>query len=203
MTYRFDKDYPPLPEFRRIGVIGAGQMGAGIAQVAATSGLNVTMMDVSAEQLSAARERMGKLLGRQVTKGAMSEVEKGEALGRIETCSDLSGLKACDLVIEAATENEELKRKIFTDLLPHLKSDAVIASNTSSISITRLGAITDRPGRFIGMHFMNPVPAMKLVEIIRGIATDEDTYQAVRDLSIKMGKTPVTAEDFPAFIVNR
>ncbi|MEZ5823480.1 MAG: 3-hydroxybutyryl-CoA dehydrogenase [Geminicoccaceae bacterium] len=203
MTQNFDKDYPPIDEFRRIGVIGAGQMGAGIAQVAAVAGYDVVMMDISGDQLAAAKERIGKLLERQVAKDTISEQDRAVSLDRIDTCNELAGLGDCDLVIEAATEQEELKRRIFTDLLPHLKPAAVIASNTSSISITRLGAITDRPGRFIGMHFMNPVPAMKLVEIIRGIATDEDTYKAVRDLSIKLGKTPVTAEDFPAFIVNR
>ncbi|MCB1832935.1 MAG: 3-hydroxybutyryl-CoA dehydrogenase [Geminicoccaceae bacterium] len=192
-----------MTEFRRIGVIGAGQMGAGIAQVSAVAGYDVVMMDVSGEQLAAAKKRIGKLLERQISKETISAEEMAAAMDRIGTAESLDGLNDCDLVIEAATENEELKRKIFADLLPHLKPAAVVASNTSSISITRLGAVTDRPGRFIGMHFMNPVPAMKLVEIIRGIATDEDTYKAVRDLSIRLGKTPVTAEDFPAFIVNR
>ncbi|MEZ5845508.1 MAG: 3-hydroxybutyryl-CoA dehydrogenase [Geminicoccaceae bacterium] len=203
MTHSFDKDYPPITEFRRIGVIGAGQMGAGIAQVSAVAGYEVVLMDVSGEQLAAAKKRIGKLLERQISKDTISAEEMAAAMDRIGTAESLDGLNDCDLVIEAATENEELKRKIFADLLPHLKPAAVVASNTSSISITRLGAVTDRPGRFIGMHFMNPVPAMKLVEIIRGIATDEDTYKAVRDLSIRLGKTPVTAEDFPAFIVNR
>ena len=203
MTHSFDKDYPPITEFRRIGVIGAGQMGAGIAQVSAVAGYDVVLMDVSGEQLAAAKKRIGKLLERQISKETISAEEMAAAMDRIGTAESLDGLNDCDLVIEAATENEELKRKIFADLLPHLKPAAVVASNTSSISITRLGAVTDRPGRFIGMHFMNPVPAMKLVEIIRGIATDEDTYKAVRDLSIRLGKTPVTAEDFPAFIVNR
>ena len=203
MTHNFDKDYPPISEFRRIGVIGAGQMGAGIAQVSAVAGYDVVLMDVSGEQLAAAKKRIGKLLERQISKETISAEEMAAAMDRIGTAESLDGLNDCDLVIEAATENEELKRKIFADLLPHLKPAAVVASNTSSISITRLGAVTDRPGRFIGMHFMNPVPAMKLVEIIRGIATDEDTYKAVRDLSIRLGKTPVTAEDFPAFIVNR
>ncbi|MCB2009638.1 MAG: 3-hydroxybutyryl-CoA dehydrogenase [Geminicoccaceae bacterium] len=192
-----------MTEFRRIGVIGAGQMGAGIAQVSAVAGYEVVLMDVSGEQLAAAKKRIGKLLERQISKDTISAEEMAAAMDRIGTAESLDGLNDCDLVIEAATENEELKRKIFADLLPHLKPAAVVASNTSSISITRLGAVTDRPGRFIGMHFMNPVPAMKLVEIIRGIATDEDTYKAVRDLSIRLGKTPVTAEDFPAFIVNR
>ena len=203
MTARFDKEYPPIPEIQRIGVIGAGQMGAGIAQVAAMSGLRVDLMDVSAEQLEAAVARIGDLLERQVSKNTLTGEEMGATLERIGTCSSLSELGAAELVIEAATENEALKQKIFAELLPHLRPEAVIASNTSSISITRLAAQTDRPGRFIGMHFMNPVPAMKLVELIRGIATDEDTYKAVKELSIRLGKTPVTAEDFPAFIVNR
>ena len=133
----------------------------------------------------------------------LSEADKAQALGRIRTGEGMDLFRDCDLVIEAATENEELKRKIFASLVPSLKPGAIIASNTSSISITRLAAVTDRPERFIGMHFMNPVPAMKLIEIIRGIATEEDTYQAIRGVAEKLGKTPVTAEDFPAFIVNR
>ena len=194
---------PPVPEIRRIGVIGAGQMGGGIAQVAATHGFDVRLMDVNAGQLDAALGLMEKLLDRGIKKGHLSEGDKVEALSRIDKVQSLDELGGCDLVIEAATENEDLKKKIFKDLVPHLKEDAIVASNTSSISITRLAAQTDRPGRFIGMHFMNPVPAMKLVEVIRGIATDEDTFQAVKGLTEKFGKTPVTAEDFPAFIVNR
>ncbi len=194
---------PPVPEIRRIGVIGAGQMGGGIAQVAATHGFDVRLMDVNAGQLDTALGLMEKLLDRGIKKGHLSEGDKVEALSRIDKVQSLDELGGCDLVIEAATENEDLKKKIFKDLVPHLKEDAIVASNTSSISITRLAAQTDRPGRFIGMHFMNPVPAMKLVEVIRGIATDEDTFQAVKGLTEKFGKTPVTAEDFPAFIVNR
>jgi len=203
MAIYAEKDYPPIPDVRRIGVIGAGQMGAGIAQVAAVSGFDVKLMDVAADQLDAAVTRIGRLLDRQVNKEAMTGAERDEAIGRIDRGTSMEGFADCDLVIEAATENEELKHKIFNQLVPHLKPDALIASNTSSISITRLAAKTDRPGRFIGMHFMNPVPAMKLVEVIRGIATDEDTYHAIRELTIKLGKNPVTAEDFPAFIVNR
>ena len=194
---------PPVPEIRRIGVIGAGQMGGGIAQVAATHGFDVRLMDVNAGQLDAALGLMEKLLDRGIKKGHLSEGDKVEALSRIDKVQSLDALGECDLVIEAATEKEDLKKQIFKDLVPHLKEDAIVASNTSSISITRLAAQTDRPGRFIGMHFMNPVPAMKLVEVIRGIATDEDTFQAVKGLTEKFGKTPVTAEDFPAFIVNR
>lgn len=202
-TIYAQRDYPPVPEFRRIGVIGAGQMGAGIAQVAAEAGFEVRLSDVSRQALDAAISRIDYFLGRHVSKGILNEEEKRAALARIKTGEGLDIFKDCELVIESATENEEIKRKIFQELLPHLKPEAIIASNTSSISITRLAAATDRPERFIGMHFMNPVPAMKLVEIIRGIATEEDTYQAVKALAERLGKTPITAEDFPAFIVNR
>jgi 3-hydroxybutyryl-CoA dehydrogenase len=197
------RDYPPIPEIRRIGVIGAGQMGAGIAQVAAQAGYEVRLSDVSRQALDAAVSRIDYFLGRQVQKGGLRESDKAQALGRIATGEGMELFGDCDLVVEAATENEELKRKIFASLVPSLQPGAIVASNTSSISITRLAAVTDRPERFIGMHFMNPVPAMKLVEIIRGIATEEDTYQAVKGLVEKLGKTSVTAEDFPAFIVNR
>ncbi len=198
-----EKEYPPLPEVRTIGVIGAGQMGGGIAQVAAVAGFDVVLMDVRKEQIEAALELMGRLLDRQVQKGALTAGDRDVALARVTTTTAMADLGACDLVVEAATENEELKKKIFRELVPQLKADAIVASNTSSISITRLAAATDRPERFIGMHFMNPVPAMKLVEVIRGIATAEDTYRSIRELCEKLGKTPVTAEDFPAFIVNR
>ena len=197
------RDYPPIPEIRRIGVIGAGQMGGGIAQVAAEAGYEVRLSDVSRQALDAAVSRIDYFLGRHVQKAVLSEADKAQALGRIKTGEGMDLFRDCDLVIEAATENEELKRKIFASLVPSLKPGAIIASNTSSISITRLAAITDRPERFIGMHFMNPVPAMKLIEIIRGIATEEDTYQAIRGVAERLGKIPVTAEDFPAFIVNR
>jgi len=198
-----EKDYPPLPEVRRIGVIGAGQMGGGITQVAAVSGFDVVLMDVKQEQLEAALELMQRLLDRQIKKGTLTEAERDAALGRITTTTRMAELGDCDLVVEAATEAEELKKTIFRELVENVKGDAIIASNTSSISITRLAACTDRPERFIGMHFMNPVPAMKLVEVIRGIATAEDTYQSIRSVCEKLGKTAVTAEDFPAFIVNR
>jgi 3-hydroxybutyryl-CoA dehydrogenase len=197
------RDYPPIPEIKRIGVIGAGQMGGGIAQVAAQAGFEVRLSDISRQALDAAVSRIDFFLGRQVSKGTISEELKRGALERITTGDSLEIFRDCELVIEAATENEELKRKIFASLLPNLKPEAVIASNTSSISITRLAAVTDRPERFIGMHFMNPVPAMKLIELIRGIATEEDTYQAIKALAEKLGKIAVTAEDFPAFIVNR
>ena len=197
------RDYPPIPEIRTIGVIGAGQMGAGIAQVAAQAGYEVRMSDLSRPALEAAINRIDYFLGRQVKKDALSEADKRDALARIRTGDGTDLFRDADLVIEAAVENEEIKRKIFTGLLPSLRPGAILASNTSSISITRLAAVTDRPERFIGMHFMNPVPAMKLVEIIRGIATEEDTYQSVKAVVEKLGKISVTAEDFPAFIVNR
>jgi 3-hydroxybutyryl-CoA dehydrogenase len=197
------RDYPAIPEIRRIGVIGAGQMGAGIAQVAAQAGFEVRMSDVSGQALDAAMGRIDYFLTRQVKKDVLSEADKRDALARIRTGDSMDLFRDSDLVVEAATENEEIKRKIFASVLPSLQPGAILASNTSSISITRLAAVTDRPERFIGMHFMNPVPAMKLVEIIRGIATEEDTYQSVKTVIEKLGKTSVTAEDFPAFIVNR
>ncbi len=198
-----EKDYPPLPVVQRVGIIGAGQMGGGIAQVAAVSGFDVVLMDVKQEPLDGALELMNRLLDRQIKKGTMSAGDRDEALARVQTATAMSALGNCDLVVEAATEDEGIKRKIFKELVENVKDDAIIASNTSSISITRLAAATDRPERFIGMHFMNPVPAMKLVEVIRGIATAEDTYQSIKSLCEKLGKTAVTAEDFPAFIVNR
>ena len=188
---------------RRIGVIGAGPMGRGIAQVCALAGLDVVMTDSSADALAGAHETIAGSLSRQVARGRIREADKAAALARIGTAPDFAAFGDCDMVIEAATEKEAVKRDIFTRLVPVLKPDALIASNTSSISITRLAAATDRPGKFIGMHFMNPVPVMSLVELIRGIATDEATFAATHDLAVKLGKTPVGAEDFPAFIVNR
>jgi 3-hydroxybutyryl-CoA dehydrogenase len=178
-------------------------MGAGIAEVAALAGFDIRLLDVDQGNLTAAVERIQKRLDRRVGKGGLSEAEQRAALARISTSTSYAPFGDCQLVIEAATENEAVKRQIFEKLVAHLRADAVVATNTSSISITRLAAVTDRPGRFIGMHFMNPVPAMKLVELIRGIATGEATYQATREVVLKLGKTPVTAEDFPAFIVNR
>ncbi|MCS6779358.1 MAG: 3-hydroxybutyryl-CoA dehydrogenase [Geminicoccaceae bacterium] len=197
------KGYPPIPEIRRVGVIGAGQMGGGIAQVAAVHGFEVRLYDIASEQVARALEQIDGRLARQVAKGTLSPADKEAALARIRRVEDYAGFADCELVIEAATENEEIKRKIFKDLVPHLRADALVATNTSSISVTRLAAVTDRPERFIGMHFMNPVPVMKLVELIRGIATEEDTYQAAKKFCERLGKTTVTAEDFPAFIVNR
>ena len=187
----------------KVGIIGAGQMGSGIAHVCALSGFDVVIFDISDEQLKKAVNNIDKNIGRQVNKGFVSESDKQAALTRIKTGSAMTVLGDRDVVIEAATENEELKKKIFRDLCPFLKADALLCSNTSSISITRLAAITDRPERFMGMHFMNPVPVMKLVELIRGIATSEATFSAVRTFAEKLGKNTVTSEDFPAFIVNR
>ena len=188
---------------RNIGVIGAGQMGNGIAHVCALAAYDVQIADVSADVLERARGTIDRNISRQVARGRVSEDDKQAAMKRIHTGTDYGIFKDCDVVIEAVTEREDVKRDIFKKLVPHLKPSAIIASNTSSISITRLAAGTDRPEHFIGMHFMNPVPVMTLVEVIKGIATDDATFQTVRDLSVKLGKTPVAAEDFPAFIVNR
>jgi 3-hydroxybutyryl-CoA dehydrogenase len=188
---------------RTIGVIGAGQMGSGIAHVCALAGFEVQLADVETKQLEAALSVIDRNLTRQVARGKIAESDKGAAVKRIKTGIGYEMFGQCDIVIEAAMEKEDIKREIFKKLVPHLKASAIVASNTSSISITRLAASTDRPDRFIGMHFMNPVPVMILVELIRGIATDEATFQLVRELAVKLGKTPVAAEDFPAFIVNR
>ena len=188
---------------KTIGIIGAGQMGSGIAHVCALAGFDVRISDVDAAALERARGNIDHNIGRQVARGKVTEGEKSTALKRISAGTDLAAFRDCDIVIEAATEKEAVKREIFKQLVPNLKPDALVATNTSSISITRLAATTDRPGKFIGMHFMNPVPMMTLVEVIRGIATDESTFQTVRELALKLGKTPVAAEDFPAFIVNR
>lgn len=190
-------------EIASVGVIGAGQMGNGIAQVCAVAGLAVTLVDVNEAALEKARATMAKNLDRQAAKGTIQAADKEAALGRIAAGTDMAALGGCDIVIEAATEREELKRKIFEGLCPKLKPGAILATNTSSISITRLATATDRPGRFIGMHFFNPVPVMKLVEVIRGIATEEATVQAVEALAKRLGKTVATAEDYPGFIVNR
>jgi 3-hydroxybutyryl-CoA dehydrogenase len=193
----------PPGEIRHIGIVGAGQMGRGIAHVCALAGLDVVLSDVSAAALAQARDTIERNLSRQVGRGRIREEDKAAALRHISTSADYAAFADCDMVIEAATEKEDVKREIYKKLVPLLKPAALIASNTSSISITRLASATDRPGKFIGMHFMNPVPVMSLVELIRGIATDEPTFTATRDLAVKLGKTPVMAEDFPAFIVNR
>jgi len=192
-----------IPTIATVGVIGAGQMGNGIAHVCALAGISVVLLDVKAEALEKAMALMGRNLDRQVNRTLVSEIDKLEALARITTSTDYAAFGDCDLVIEAATEKEEVKRAVFKTLVPHLKPSAMVASNTSSISITRLGASTDRAEKFIGMHFMNPVPVMKLVEVIRGIATNEPTFQAIQALARKLGKTTAVSEDFPAFIVNR
>ena len=192
-----------MAAINKLGVIGAGLMGNGIAHVAALSGIPVVLMDVQQQALDRALATMAKNMDRQVSKGSISGADRDAALARIVTATDNSAFADCDLVIEAATENEEIKKKIFAALCPVLKPDALLASNTSSIPITRLAAATDRPGRFIGMHFFNPVPMMKLVEIIRGLATEDATYQAVEALAKRMGKAPVMAQDWPGFVVNR
>ena len=187
----------------KIGIVGAGQMGGGIAHVCALAGLDVTLLDIEDAVLARAVDTIRGNLARQVSRGKIAEGEAEAAVARIATTTDYASFAACDAVVEAATENEEIKRAVFQSMLPHLRDDALIASNTSSISITRLAAGTDRPERFIGLHFMNPVPVMKLVEIIRGIATDQPTFDAFNALADRLDKTVAVAEDFPAFIVNR
>ncbi|KPN63600.1 3-hydroxybutyryl-CoA dehydrogenase [Aliiroseovarius crassostreae] len=186
-----------------VGVIGAGQMGNGIAHVFATSGYEVVLNDISAEALAAALARIEKNTARQVSKGALSDEERAAALARIRTTSELGELGGTDLVIEAATEREDVKDQIFAGLAPSLGENTILTTNTSSLSITRLAAKTDRPERFMGFHFMNPVPVMQLVELIRGIATSEETYQTLLAVVERLGKTAASAEDYPAFIVNR
>jgi 3-hydroxybutyryl-CoA dehydrogenase len=188
---------------QKIGVIGAGQMGSGIAHVCAQSGFDVFMLDMSEDALATGIARIEKDMGKLVSREKMSEDDMTAAIARITTGTDYANFADCDIIIEAASEDEDVKKAILKSLCPVIKDEAIVASNTSSISITRLGASTDRPGKFLGMHFMNPVPRMELVELIRGIATDEDTYSAVRELAAKLGKRSVNAEDFPAFIVNR
>ena len=191
------------PEINTVGVIGAGQMGNGIAHVCALAGLPVTIVDIKPEALTKALSLMARNMDRQVNRSIITSDQRDEALARVKTATDYAAFADADLVIEAATEKEDLKRQIFKSLIPNLTPSCLVASNTSSISITRLGAATDRPEKFIGMHFINPVPVMKLVEIIRGIATDEPTFQAVKNLAQTLGKVSAVAEDFPAFIVNR
>ena len=186
-----------------IGVIGAGQMGNGIAHVCALAGLTVVLMDAKPEALAKAMMVLAKNLDRQVAKGMVTADDRAAALDRVTAAADYTAFGQCDMVVEAATEKEEVKRAIFRGLTPHLAPGCLVASNTSSISITRLAATTDRPDRFIGMHFMNPVPVMNLVEIIRGIATNEATFQAVQALAHRLGKTVAVSEDYPGFIVNR
>lgn len=188
---------------RKVGVIGSGQMGNGIAHVTALSGFDVVLNDVSADQLNAAMATINANLSRQVLKKIITDDDREKALARISQTQTFDGLADCDLVIETAVEKEEVKRKIFHNLCTVLKPEAIVASNTSSISITRLAASTDRPEKFIGIHFMNPVPLMELVELIRGIATGDSTFDTAKEFVIKLGKQIAVSEDFPAFIVNR
>ena len=192
-----------MTDIQSIGVIGAGQMGSGIAQVFALAGFEIRLHDVNEAAVKSALELIEGNLSRQLDKGKISEEEKNAAVAGISGSAKLDHLASCDLVIEAATENVELKKAIFRELSELLAPGAIIATNTSSISITALAAVTDRPDRFIGLHFMNPVPVMKLVEVIRGIATSEQTFEAAKMLVDRLGKTMAVSEDFPAFIVNR
>ena len=192
-----------MAEFKTVGVIGAGQMGNGIAHVIALAGYDVVMSDIKSDALEKALKIIDKNLNRQVAKSLITASDAEAAQKRIKTTATLEDLAECDLVIEAATENQELKKKIFSTLSGILKADAIMASNTSSISITGLAASTDRPEQFIGLHFMNPVPIMKLVEVIRGIATSKETFESATGLINRLGKTMAVSEDFPAFIVNR
>jgi 3-hydroxybutyryl-CoA dehydrogenase len=190
-------------EIHKVGVIGAGQMGNGIAHVCALAGYDVLLHDVKKEKVDAAFEIISGNLSRQVARGKISDAEKDKAMKRIQPAFSLDDFAQVDFAIEAATEDEKVKRQIFQSLCPKLSKNAMIASNTSSISITRLASVTDRPERFIGVHFMNPVPLMQLVELIRGIATEEETFLTVQALVKRLGKTSANSEDFPAFIVNR
>ncbi len=190
-------------EVQKIGIVGAGQMGNGIAHVCALAGYDILMADMSSEALDKARALIDRNMERQVSREKISAEDKATALNRIKTTLKLPDLGQTDLVIEAATERESIKTAIFEDLIPHLQPHTLLTSNTSSISITRLASRTDRPEKFMGFHFMNPVPVMQLVELIRGIATDEETFHACHAVVDRLGKTAATAEDFPGFIVNR
>ncbi len=190
-------------DIKTVGIVGAGQMGNGIAHVMALAGYDVTMTDISEDALQAAVKLIDGNMERQVSREKITAEAKADAMARITTTVTLTDLGPSDLIIEAATERETVKQAIFEDLLPHLKPHTILTSNTSSISITRLASRTDRPEKFMGFHFMNPVPVMQLVELIRGIATDAETYDACKQVVDKLGKTAASAEDFPAFIVNR
>jgi 3-hydroxybutyryl-CoA dehydrogenase len=192
-----------MTPIRKIGIIGSGQMGNGIAHVIALAGYEVILNDLTKEKVDKALQIIDKNLTRQVASGKITEEDRNQALSRISYAENYQGLSDADLVIEAATEDETVKRKIFVALCPFLKPDAIVATNTSSISITRLAAATDRPERFIGLHFMNPVPVMELVEMIRGIATEDVTFARAKDFVETLGKTTAVSEDFPAFMVNR
>jgi len=197
------KQEPEVEAIHKVGVVGAGQMGSGIAHVVALGGYDVAINDLEKERFDAALEKIGKNMSRQVSSGKISEEDRDKALARISFAETFQDFGDADLVVEAATEDETVKRKIFVALCPFLKPDAIVATNTSSISITRLAATTDRPERFIGMHFMNPVPVMELVEMIRGIANDDVTFQRAREFVETLHKTTAVSEDFPAFMVNR
>ena len=192
-----------MSEIQKIAVIGAGQMGAGIAQVCALAGLDIYLNDVSEEKIKLGLEHIDAAMGRLIERKQIDEETKKAAMARIKPMLDQQGFADCDLILEAASENEDVKRKIFLGLCPILRKDCILATNTSSISITRLASVTDRPERFIGIHFMNPVPRMQLVELIRGIATEDTTFSAAKQLTARLGKTAIVSEDFPAFIVNR
>lgn len=192
-----------MVDIKSVGIIGAGQMGSGIAHVVALGGYDVLLHDVSPERIDQGIAQIEKNMARQVSRGLIEHTAMESAMARIKPAAELQTIGGADLAIEAATENEETKKTIFKALGPHLKATTLLASNTSSISITRLASATDRPGKFIGLHFMNPAPVMKLVEIIRGIATDADTYEVAVSFAQSLGKTTSNAEDFPAFIVNR
>lgn len=196
-------DARPVPVIKQVGVIGAGQMGSGIAHVIALGKYDVLLNDIRKEQVEQALAIIEKNMSRQVAKGLVQEEDMKAALGRISFAPDLDAFANADMVIEAATEDETVKRRIFQDLCPKLKADAIVATNTSSLSITRLASTTDRPEHFIGMHFMNPVPLMELVELIRGIATEDEVFGVARTFVESLGKVTAVSEDFPAFIVNR
>ena len=187
----------------RIGIIGAGQMGSGIATVCALAGFDVQLVDRDKARLTEAVDRLKATVSRRIERRQIDKARGAKALKLVHTATAFKALAGCDLVIEAVTESEPVKREVLSQLIPHLGKDALIATNTSTIAITRLAAATDRPDRFIGLHFMNPVPAMKLVEIIRGIATSDSTFNAIRDFTVRLEKEPVRVEDFPAFIVHR
>ena len=193
----------PVNNIRTVGVVGAGQMGNGIAHVFALKGYDVIMSDLSRDRVDAALEAIRGNLGRQLGKGVISEADRDGTLSRIEAVTDNAAFSDCDLVVESAAEREDLKKQIFRDLVPVIPDRTILTTNTSSISITRLATVTDRPERFMGLHFMNPVPVMKLVELIRGIQTDDETYQTMKAVVASLDKDAASAEDFPAFIVNR
>jgi 3-hydroxybutyryl-CoA dehydrogenase len=190
-------------KIQKIGVIGAGQMGSGIAHVCALAGFEVGLNDINKDRIDAGIAAIGANIARQVKSGKVTEAAQSAAMARITPVESFAGFGSHDLVIESATENEEVKKKIIEGLCPHLKKEALLGTNTSSISITRLAAVTDRPEKFMGVHFMNPVPVMELVELIRGIATDDATFKSIREFAETLGKIPAVSEDFPAFIVNR